>query len=90
MARDEDNVFVERLWRSARPEEMYLRPMTASLSEPHIDWPLPRLLQRPPNLHGIVTKADPPLIDAEKLFRQPGPPRHCVVNCSLFDSASTT
>ena len=45
-----DNVFVERLWRSVKYEEVYLRAYD-SVSE----------------------AAEVPLIDAEFLFRQPGP-----------------
>jgi hypothetical protein len=86
-----DNVFVERLWRSVKYEEVYLRAYD-SVSEarasigrylhfyngrrPHSSLdgmtpdqayfiPLPSARQPNP--------ADAPLIDAEKLFRQPGP-----------------
>ena len=88
-----DNVFVERLWRSVKYEEVYLRALRQRQRGPRFDRPLPGLLQRPPTafepsrhdtrsslLHpaarplGSLTPAEAPLIEAENLFRQPGPP----------------
>jgi putative transposase len=43
-----DNVFVERLWRSVKYEEVYLQGLRQRGRGPHIDWPLSRLLRRPP------------------------------------------
>ena len=87
-----DNVFVERLWRSVKYEEVYLRAYD-SVSEAHasigrylnfyngrrphssLDHDTPSsLLQSAANPHGCLNPADAPLIDAENLFRQPGPP----------------
>ena len=41
-----DNVFVERLWRTVKYEEVYLRAYCRRLRGPRLDRPLPRLLQR--------------------------------------------
>jgi hypothetical protein len=41
-----DNVFVERLWRSVKDEEVYLKAYD-SVGEALIDRPLSRVLQRP-------------------------------------------
>jgi putative transposase len=88
-----DNVFVERLWRSVKYEEVYLRAYD-SVSEarasigrylgfyngrrPHssLDGSTPdKAYFNPlPLRMGSLTPADAPLIDAENLFRQPGPP----------------
>jgi transposase InsO family protein len=66
-----DNVFVERLWRSVKYEEVYLKAYdTASEARASIG----RYLDFA-NPHGSLTPADAPLIDAGKLFRQPGPPQ---------------
>ena len=40
-----DNVFVERLWRSVKYEEVYLRAYDSVVRGTRIDRPLPRLLQ---------------------------------------------
>ncbi len=40
-----DNVFVERLWRSVKYEEVYLRAYDSVSRGPRFDRPLPRLLQ---------------------------------------------
>jgi putative transposase len=97
-----DNVFVERLWRSVKYEEVYLRAYDgvsearASIGRyldfyngrrPHSSLdgmtpnrayftplPLPSLLHAAASPLGSLTPADAPLIDAENLFRQPGPP----------------
>ena len=86
-----DNVFVERLWRSVKYEEVYLRAYD-SVSEArksigrYLDFyngrrPHSSLDRRTPDQvyfthpHGSLTTADAPLIAAEKLFRQPGPPQ---------------
>jgi transposase InsO family protein len=61
-----DNIFVERLWRSIKYEEVYL-PGYDSVSEARTSIG--------PYLHGSLTTADAPLIKAEKLFRQPRPPQ---------------
>ena len=88
-----DNVFVERLWRSVKYEEVYLRAYD-SVSEarssigryldfynrrrPHssLDGSTPDQAYFDPAAAplGSLTPADAPLIDAEILFRQPGPP----------------
>ncbi|MGY3103523.1 putative transposase [Bradyrhizobium sp. LM6.9] len=87
-----DNVFVERLWRSVKYEEVYLRAYEtvgearASIGRyldfyngrrPHssLDGSTPdqAYFNQPPIPHGGLTPADAPLIDAEILFRQPGP-----------------
>ena len=88
-----DNVFVERLWRSVKYEEVYLRAYD-SVSEarasigryldfyngrrPHssLDGTTPDQAYFTPLPHplGSLTPADAPLIEAENLFRQPGPP----------------
>ena len=87
-----DNVFVERLWRSVKYEEVYLRAYD-SVSEarasigryldfyngrrPHSSLdgaPGSSLLQSAAAPLGSLTPAEAPLIDAENLFRQPGPP----------------
>ena len=87
-----DNVFVERLWRSVKYEEVYLRAYEtvgearhsigryldfyngrrphSSLDDMH---PGSSLLQPAATPHGGLTPAEAPLIDAENLFRQPGP-----------------
>jgi len=88
-----DNVFVERLWRSVKYEEVYLRAYD-SVSEarssigryldfynsrrPHssLDGTTPDhayFTPLCPSAWQLKTPADAPLIDAEKLFRQPGP-----------------
>ena len=96
-----DNVFVERLWRSVKYEEVYLRAYE-SVSEarisigryldfynrrrPHssLDGSTPgsSLLRSSSAPRGGLTPAEVPLIDAEFLFRQPGPvqspPRHMI------------
>ena len=87
-----DNVFVERLWRSVKYEEVYLRAYD-SVSEarasigryldfyngrrPHssLDGMTPDQAYFTP-LPLSLTPAEAPLIDAENLFRQPGPPLH--------------
>jgi putative transposase len=43
-----DNVFVERLRRSIKYEELYLRGLRQRQRSPRFDRPLCRLLQRPP------------------------------------------
>ena len=100
-----DNVFVERLWRSVKYEEVYLQGLRQRQRGPHFDRPLPGLLQWPddriraltaphpitPTSHrtasplGSLTPAETPLIDAENLFRQPGPPLSYQID---FQSAS--
>ena len=40
-----DNVFVERLWRSVKYEEVYLSRLRQRIRGPQIDWSLSRLLQ---------------------------------------------
>ena len=87
-----DNVFVERLWRSVKYEEVYLRAYD-SVSEarasigryldfyngrrPHssLDGITPDQAYFTPAAPplGSLTPAEAPLIDAENLFRQPGP-----------------
>ena len=42
-----DNVFVERLWRSVKYEEVYLRAYDSVSRGSRIDWSLPGLLQWP-------------------------------------------
>ena len=42
-----DNVFVERLWRSVKYEEVYLRAYDSVSDPPHLDQALPGLLRRP-------------------------------------------
>jgi len=76
-----DNVFVERLWRSVKYEEVYLRAYD-SVSEARSS--LDRYLLTAPHpikptspacrsaSAGLIL-AEARLIDAEKLFRQPGP-----------------
>ncbi len=39
-----DNVFVERLWRSVKYEEVYLRAYDSVIAGPRIDRPLPEFL----------------------------------------------
>jgi putative transposase len=39
-----DNVFVERLWRSVKYEEAYLRAYDSVSEAPRLDRPLPGLL----------------------------------------------
>jgi Integrase core domain len=87
-----DNVFVERLWRSVKYEEVYLRAYD-SVAEArtsigrYLDFyngrrPHSSLDRRTPDqayftplpIRMAATTADAPLIDAEKLFRQPRPP----------------
>jgi transposase InsO family protein len=84
-----DNVFVERLWRSVKYEEVYLRAYeTVGEARNSIGRYLDFYNRRRPHssldagsslLHpaaapsGSLTPADAPLIDAEILFRQPGP-----------------
>ena len=88
-----DNVFVERLWRSVKYEEVYLKAYD-SVSEarasigryldfynrrrPHssLDDATPdqAYFNPLPLRMAALTPADVPLIDAEILFRQPGPP----------------
>ena len=88
-----DNVFVERLWRSVKYEEVYLRAYD-SVSEarasigryldfynarrPHssLDGMTPdqAYFGAAASPLGSLTPAEAPLIDAENLFRQPGPP----------------
>jgi putative transposase len=97
-----DNVLVERLWRSVKYEEVYLRAYD-SVSEARAS--IGRYLdfhngRRPDSsLDGTtpdhayftpaaaplssLTEADLPLIDAEKLFRQPGPPQSTRVLASI-------
>jgi putative transposase len=102
-----DNVFVERLWRSVKYEEVYLRAYdTASEARASIGRHLDFYNRRRPHssLDGTtpdhayfirlpfrmaLTRADAPLIGAEKLFRQPGPPhidikRFGEINYSVF------
>ena len=43
-----DNVFVERLWRSVKYEEVYLRAYDKRRRGPRLDRPISRLLQWPP------------------------------------------
>jgi hypothetical protein len=57
-----DNVFVERLWRSVKYKEVYLRAYD-SVSEARAS------IGNYLNFYN----GRRPLIDAEKLFRQPGP-----------------
>ena len=87
-----DNVFVERLWRSVKYEEVYLRAYEgvsearASIGRyldfyngrrPHSSLDgtntRSRLLHAAAYPLGSLTPAEAPLIDAENLFRQPGP-----------------
>jgi transposase InsO family protein len=79
-----DNVFVERLWRTVKYEEVYLKAYD-SVSEarrsigcyldfyigrrPH--YARSRLLHPATSPLGSLTLAEIPLIDAENLFRQP-------------------
>ena len=42
-----DNVFVERLWRSVKYEEVYLQAYDSVCRGPCFDRPLPELLQWP-------------------------------------------
>ena len=105
-----DNVFVERLWRSVKYEEVYLRAYDsvgearASIGRyldfynrrrPHssLDGTTPDQAYFTPAATplGSLTSAEATLIDAEILFRQPGPPqpgpapsRHSSVAPSLF------
>ena len=41
-----DNIFVERLWRSLKYEEVYLQAYDSVVRSPRIDRPLSGLLQR--------------------------------------------
>ena len=41
-----DNVFVERLWRTVKYEEVYLRAYAGVAASPRLDRPVPELLQR--------------------------------------------
>ena len=43
-----DNVFVERLWRSVKYEEVYLRRLRKRRRGAQLDRPVSRFLQRPP------------------------------------------
>ena len=43
-----DNVFVERLWRTIKYEEVYLRAYRLGLRGSRRDWAIPRVLQHPP------------------------------------------
>ena len=89
-----DNIFVERLWRSIKYEEVYLRgydsvsEACASIGQyltfyngrrPHssLDGKTPDQAYFTPAATplGSLTPAEAPLIDAEKLFRQTGPPQ---------------
>jgi hypothetical protein len=90
-----DNVFVERLWRSVKYEEVYLRAYdTVGEARTSIGRYLDFYNRRRPHssLDGTtpdqayfaplpirLTPADAPLIDAENLSRQPGPP-HCIAH----------
>jgi len=76
-----DNVFVERLWRSVKYEEVYLRAYDSVsearssldrylLTAPH---PIKPTSPRCRSASAGLTLAEAPLIDAEKLFRRPGP-----------------
>ena len=87
-----DNVFVERLWRTVKYEEVYLKAYD-SVTEARrsigcyldfLQWTTPtfeprrhharsRLLHPAASPLGSLTVAEIPLIDAENLFRQPGP-----------------
>ena len=88
-----DNVFVERLWRSVKYEEVYLRAydgvsarpalrsaaistsiMAADRTRALTAHTRSSLLHPAALPHGSLTPAEAPLIDAENLFRQPGPP----------------
>ena len=90
-----DNVFVERLWRSVKYEEVYLRAYDSvgdartsigryldfyNRRRPHssLDGMTPSIKPTSPRCPplGSLTQADAPLIDAENLFRQPGPPQY--------------
>src|SRR6201982_93122 len=67
-----DNVFVERLWRSIKYEEVYLRAYdTVSAARDSIGRYLDFYKRLRP--HSRLDGATPPLIRAEILFRQPGP-----------------
>src|SRR6185369_4426186 len=76
-----DNVFVERLWRSVKYEEVYLRAYDSVsearssldrylLTAPH---PIKPTSPRCRSASAGLILAEARLIDAEKLFRQPGP-----------------
>ena len=101
-----DNVFIERLWRSVKYEEVYLRAYE-SVSEArasigrYFDFYNGRRPQRaltathpikptstryPP--HGGLTSAEAPLIDAENLFREPGPLQIFAVHVHLRNVGS--
>jgi putative transposase len=87
-----DNVFIERLWKSVKYEEVYLRAYEtvgearSSISR-YLDFYNNRRLHSspddrtpdqahfdlPPLRAARLTLAEPPLINAEFLFRQPGP-----------------
>ena len=43
-----DNIFVERLWRSVKYEEAYLKGLRHGRRGPRLDRPLPQPLQHPP------------------------------------------
>src|SRR6516165_2273973 len=82
-----DNVFVERLWRSIKYEEVYLRAYD-SVSEARASIDRIRALTASHPIKPTSTScrsawqpnpADAPLIDAEIPFRQPGPPLICVL-----------
>jgi transposase InsO family protein len=94
-----DNVFVERLWRSVKYEEVYLRAYD-SVSEArssigrYLDFYNPRrphsslaarhqIKPTSPRCQSAwqLNPATTPLIDAEKLFRQPGPPHRYGHQC---------
>ena len=86
-----DNVFVERLWRSVKYEEVYLRAYdsvseararsadtsTSTTAADHTRALTAdagsSLLHPAASPPGSLTPAEAPLIDAENLFRQPGP-----------------
>ena len=84
-----DNVFVERLWRSVKYEEVYLRaydsvakPVLRSagiLTSTMAAGPTRALTATHPikptstRTHGSLTPAETPLSDAENQFREPGP-----------------
>jgi putative transposase len=97
-----DNIFVERLWRSIKYEEVYLRgydsvsdlalrsantsrfttvggPTRALTAKHPIKLTSPRCYSA-----WQLTAADVPLIDAEKLFRQPRPPQIKTVPARLI------
>jgi hypothetical protein len=91
-------LFVERLWRSVKYEEVYLRAydnvsdVRASLGRyldfynsrrPHssLDGMTPDQAYLAPLSAWQPNLADTPLIEAENLFRQLGPPQYTTLCC---------